>query len=448
MKKLLLSILLIPVFNAHSQPQDSTAQILEKLVSAYAGMGKFNGSVLVAREGKILLQKGYGVKNLADKSVNDEYSIYQIASITKSFTATVVLKLVELKKLSLADKLSKYYSGFPNGDSITIEHLLRHTSGLHNYTETDTTILETDEKRMIPFLKSLHPDFAPGAKMRYSNSGYVLLGFIIQKASGMTYWKAVRQYIFEPLKMNSSGFDFAHLIKKEKATGYAGATEPAIITDSTVPSAAGAIYSTVSDLYNFHRGLQSFKIVSKPIMEKAYQPTPGYKYGFGWTIDSLYGRRIISHSGSITGFGSNFARVPEDDICIVLLSNHSGSTFDVMNITGKLLAVLYNEPYSIPVKRPVVRLSEDQLKKYTGSYELKEFNLTIEISIYNGGLIAQPSRDGQPGNTSVMIAQDEKRFYDERDNETEVNFVIDESGKVTGFNLIQRGTPRFVTKIK
>ena len=297
-------------------------------------------------------------------------------------------------------------------------------------------------------MQSLRPDFAPGAKMRYSNSGYVILGFIIQKASGMSYWKAVRKYIFEPLKMNSSGFDFAHLAKKEKATGYAGAEEAAIITDSTVPSAAGAIYSTVSDLYNFHRGLQSFSIVSKDIMEKAYHPTPGYKYGFGWTIDSLHGRRIISHSGSITGFGSNFARVIEDDICIVLLSNHSGSTFDVMNITGKLLAILYNQAYSIPVKRPVVRLNEDQLKKYVGSYELKEFNLKIEIDIYNGGLVAQPSRDGQPGPTSILIAVDEKRFYDERDNETEANFITDASGKVTGFNLVQRGTPRFVTKIK
>lgn len=275
MKQLFLSILLIPAFIAHSQAQDSTAQILDKLVSAYAGLGKFNGSVLVAREGKILLQKGYGVKNLVDRSVNDEYSIYQVASITKSFTATVILKLVELKKLSLSDKLSKYYNEFPHGDSITIEHLLRHTSGVHNFTETDTSILETDEKRMIPFLRSLRPDFAPGAKMRYSNSGYVLLGYIIQKASGMAYWKAVRQYIFEPLKMNNSGFDFAHLVKKEKATGYATAQDPAIITDSTVPSAAGAIYSTVSDLYNFHRGLQSFSIVPKAIMKGLINPFPG-----------------------------------------------------------------------------------------------------------------------------------------------------------------------------
>ena len=140
---------------------------------------------------------------------------------------------------------------------------------------------------MIPFLQSLRPDFAPGAKMRYSNSGYVILGFIIQKASGMSYWKAVRKYIFEPLKMNSSGFDFAHLAKKEKATGYAGAEEAAIITDSTVPSAAGAIYSTVSDLYNFHR--VHHKTVFHPLRSKwkwvradrratVALPTRRYKY--------------------------------------------------------------------------------------------------------------------------------------------------------------------------
>jgi CubicO group peptidase (beta-lactamase class C family) len=451
MKRTLLIALVLMLCKA-SPAQDSISQKLDELITAYADLGRFNGSVLVAQHGSILLQKGYGVKSADDKMMNDANAIYQIASITKQFTATVILKLVEMHKMSLRDKLSMYYSGFPYGDSITIENLLTHTSGLRSFTDEDTIISETDEQRIVPYLKTLKPDFAPGTNWHYINSGYVMLGYIIQKVSGMSYWQAVRKFIFEPLQMNHSGFDFTHLSGNDKATGYDVLNdtlkERSVITDSTVSFAAGSIYSTVRDMYKWYLGLQAYKIVNKELMDQAYMPCSLHNYGYGWQIDSVYGKKMVSHSGSIPGFGSNFARIPEDDICIVLLSNKSNSTSDVMHITDQLLAISYHKPYTVPVKRTKIALSKDVLKRYTGSYEIADMHLTVDVTVGDGILIAQPYRDGHPGPTSLLIPMGETHFYDQHDEDLEVTFDIDNSGKVNGMKILQAGITKYATKIK
>ncbi|WP_170971189.1 serine hydrolase domain-containing protein [Ilyomonas limi] len=454
MKKLLAGALLL-IYTQLLHAQDSTTQKLDALITVYANLGRFNGSALVAAHGKILLQKGYGLKNADSKSMNDANTVFQIASITKTFTSTVVLKLVEEHKLSLDDKLSKFYSGFPNGDTITIQELLSHTSGLHNFTEEDTTINETDEQRMIPYLKTLKPDFAPGTNWSYSNSGYVVLGYIIQKVSGMSYWQAVRKYIFEPLHMNNSGFDFTHLKSADKAIGYDvlndSVQQQSTITDSTVPFGAGAIYSTVTDMYNWNEGLKSYKIVHEGLMQQAYTPCALHNYGFGWQIDSIYGRKMLSHSGAISGFGSNFARIPGDDVCIVLLSNISGSagsTFNVTHLTDKLLAILYHKAYTIPKKKTPVAVNKDVLKNYTGTYTIDEMNLRIDVTVGDDILIAQPYRDGHPGPTSFLHPLNNTQFYDERDDDLEVTLDVDATGKPNGMKILQAGITRYAKKIK
>ena len=432
--------------------QDTISKKLDELVGAYAKLDKFNGSVLVARNGKILLEKGYGIKSAADKSINNANTKFQIASVTKQFTSTVILKLVEHHKMSLNDKLSLYYDDFPKGDSITIEQLLTHTSGVRNFTEEDSSINTADELGTMQYLKTLKPDFAPGTNWHYSNSGYVILSYIIQKVSGMSYWEAIRKYIFAPLKMNNSGFDFTHLISSDKAIGYDvlndSARQVAAITDSTGPFGAGSIYSTVQDMYQWHLGLQANKIVNKNWMDKAYTPCALHNYGYGWQIDSVYGKKMVSHSGSISGFGSNFARIPEDDICVVLFSNKSGSTAEVMYITDKLLAVLYHQPYTIPVKLIPIAIAQEVLKKYIGTYTIDEINLTVDVTAGDGILIAQPKRDRHPGPTSLLHALSNVYFYDEHDEDVKVTIDVDATGKVMGMKIFQKGVTKYANKIR
>ncbi len=304
---------------------------LDALIDAYAKLYKFNGSALVAKNGIILLNKGYGYRNATDKVANNEQTIFQLGSVTKQFTSAVILKLQEEKKLSVSDKLSKYFPGYPKGDSITIEQLLTHTSGIYNYTNDEKFMANevtkpANREMMMALFRDKPLDFSPGTSWSYSNSGYSLLGYIIEAVTKKPYEQAVRKYIFTPLKMTHSGFDFTHLKSSEKAIGYFKLNdkekEEAPIVDSSVSFSAGAIYSTAGDLYLWHKALEKNTILSREQQEKAYTPVKN-RYGYGWSIDSIEGKRRVSHGGGIHGFITNIARVPEDDICIVLLSNGS-----------------------------------------------------------------------------------------------------------------------------
>ncbi|WP_051189631.1 serine hydrolase [Daejeonella oryzae] len=446
MKKLII-LLFLTGFTSMLYAQQKE-QKLKELFEAYAKLYKFNGSVLIAQNGKVLLNQGYGFKSISDSIPNDANTIYQIGSVTKQFTAAAILKLQEEKKLNVQDKISKYFPDFPKGDSITIEHLLTHTSGIFNYTN-DPVFMQSQavkpitEEKMIALFKNKPLNFAPGSKMSYSNSGYMLLGYIIQKLSKKPYEQAIREIIFNPLNMNSSGFDFTHFNNKDKATGYFSISQngniPATIVDSTVSYAAGAIYSTTADLYKWHKGLMSNEIVSKNSIDKAYTPYLN-KYGYGWGIDSIYGKRLISHGGGIFGFTSNVARVTEDDIFIVMLNNFGNSNLG--HITKDGLAILYEKPYKLPEAKKEISLSTDILKNYPGVYELSpEFSITITLE--NGSLFGQPTSQQK----SQLFAQKENLFF-LKVVDAEIEFKKDDNGKVKELILIQGGRNTVGKKVK
>ena len=424
--------------------QDSSAIKINDLLTAYTKLSRFNGTALVARQDKIIFEKGYGLSNAEHQTSNNPHTIFQIASITKQFTATVILKLVEQKKMALTDKLSKYYPDFPKGEDITIENLLTHISGIFDYTHEDTVTHLDSEQKMMSFLKKKQLDFTPGTDWSYSNSGYSILGFIIQKVSGITYEQAVRKYIFKPLQMNSSGFDFEHLVNKEKATGYTVYSDSiktaAPYSDSAIVFAAGSIYSTVEDLYKWHEGLQHYRIVGKMLMEKAYTPFKK-NYGYGWIIDSVAERRMLYHSGGISGFSSNIARIPEDGVCIVLLNNKEGREMET--ITRKIIDILYNKPYTLPGKKKAVTLSLSMLEKYTGTYQLESPRLVIEISIDNGNLVAHAVN----GPTFPLFAEKENLFFIQ-DDQAEIAFIPGADSRVEKIELYQNGQKNPGRKIK
>lgn len=421
---------------------------LDELMNAYAKSSRFNGSALVAKNGTILLNKGYGYRNAADKVTNNEQTIFQLGSITKQFTSTVILKLQEEKKLSVYDKLSKYFPAYPKGDSITIEQLMTHTSGIYSYTNdrdfmANEVTKPTNREAIMAMFISKPLDFSPGTSWNYSNSGYSLLGYIIEIVTKQPYEQAVRKYIFTPLRMTHSGFDFAHLKNKQKATGYFELNDKETITapvvDSTVSYSAGAIYSTTGDLYLWHKALQKHNILSKAQQEKAYTPVKN-KYGYGWGIDSIEGKRKVSHGGGIHGFTTSIARVPEDDICIVLLSNASDPTLG--EITKSIFAILYGKEYELPKERIAIKLPEQKLKEYEGEYEINK-DLHVMLSVKDGELVAAPT--GQK--TDIIYAEKEDFFF-VKTQDIQLEFTRNDKKEIDGFILHQNGAKIPCKKIK
>ncbi len=445
MKHLLIITFIVSSTLLYGQTKEEK---LQQLFEAYSNTNKFNGTVLISRSGKLLLNKGYGFKSVKDSVMNTPATIFQIGSLTKQFTATAILKLQEDGKLKVQDKLSKYFPGYPKGDSITIEHLLTHTSGIYNYTN-DPVFMQTKavkpiiQDSMLALFRNKPLKSSPGSKFSYSNSNYMLLGYIIEKTSKKPYEQYVSEIIFKPLKMSSSGFDFAHSTNPHKAQGYeiiAGQeSKEAPVVDSSVSYAAGAIYSTTNDLYQWHKGLQSEKVIRKTSIEKAWTPYKN-KYGYGWSIDTLNGKKITSHGGGIFGFNAHMVSVPQDDILIVLLNNTSNP--NLKKISDDALAILYDKPYTSPEVRKEAFLSPDALSKYIGVYELAP-QFTITVFLEDGKLFGQAT-----GQQKAQLFPQKEDYFFLKIVDAQIEFTKDESGKVTSLTLLQGGQKTKGDKVK
>lgn len=416
----------------------SVEQKIDELLTAYASQNKLNGSVLVAQKGKIIYEKGFGYRNAETKTPNDVNSIFQIGSITKQITAAVIMQLQQEGKLSVQDKLSKYFSGFANGDKITIENLLTHTSGIYNYTN-DTVIMKNDITRhysqaeMMKLFKNYPADFEPGSKWNYSNTAYSILGYIIEKVEKKPYEKVVRERIFQPLGMLNSGFDFTNLSSPTKTKGYFSlnpAPLPAPIVDSTIAFSAGAIYSTIGDLYKWDRAIYTNKILKPESWKSVFTP---YKnnYGYGWAIDTMYGRQITSHSGGIHGYSSHILRFPQDETVVIAFDNTSSNALGT--ISKNVAAILFNQPYKVPAERKEIKVDSATLKQYVGEYELAP-GFTITISFEGNGLKAHPTGQG-----IFDLYAEKENFFFLKVVDAQVEFVKEANGVITKMILYQNG---------
>jgi len=394
------------------QPLPPAYEKIDDMMQAYVSLYQFNGTVLVYEKGKIILHKGYGLKNATDSEANDRNTIFQLGSVTKQFTAAVILKLEAQGKLKLSDKINNYFPTLAHSDKITIEHLLTHTSGIYNYTNDSKfmngeAVKPASKEKIINLFKDKPLDFEPDTKFSYSNSGYSLLGYIIEDVSGKKYEQVVRELILQPLKMNHSGFDFVGLKDKDKATGYLTYNEklklPAVLVDSSVSFSAGSMYSTARDLLIWHKSLMKNEVLNAAEQDRAYTP---YKsnYGYGWLIDSIFGKRRIAHGGGIFGFLSSFVRVPQNDLCIVLLCNSNSARLE--SIHPKILAILLEQPYELPRERKEIEVPESVLKQYEGEYELAADRKLI-VTLENGRLMLQST--GQPKRQA--FAESENSFF-------------------------------------
>ena len=284
----------------------------------------FNGSVLIAKDGKIIFEKGYGMADAEKKIPNTKDTTYTIFSVTKQFTATAIMMLEERGLLSLNDPVSKYIPDFKNGDKITIHHLLSMTSGIGDY------LYKKDDrpftvKELITKVKEQPIEFEAGTKYEYSNSNYQILGYIIEKVSGLEYGDFLKQNIFLPLGMNDTQYDPSDKDRKNKANGYIFIGKENSIKGTPISISAcystGGMYSSVEDLFKWDKALYSEKLVKKGTIEKMFKPNLE-NYGYGWRISSVY-KNCVFHSGGFPtkGYMAQIERYLDSKTTLILLTN-------------------------------------------------------------------------------------------------------------------------------
>ena len=360
-------ILFLVLISNISFAQTKVEQI-EELLNTYEAYGKFNGSVLVSEQAKVIYKKGFGMANMEWDIPNKPNTKHRLGSITKQFTAMLILQLVAEGKLDLQAPITAYLPDYPkaSGDLITIHHLLTHTSGIPNYTAFPKFMQDESRNPYSPedFVKKFDEkalDFTPGDKFSYSNSGYFLLGVIAEKLSGKSYEQLLHEKIFTPLKMNDTGFDNHGDILKNRATGYEKQGKNYVNSqyiDMTIPYAAGSMYSSVEDLYLWDQALYTTTLLPKKYMTMYFEPyIPAFgsaQYAYGWGVgyekigsstDSIY---AIGHGGGINGFNTNISRTTSNKSMIVLLNNTGGAPLNEM--TRAIRGIMHNTAYDMPKK--------------------------------------------------------------------------------------------------
>jgi len=425
MKKICLMLLII-CFTFQVVAKSNSKQFDALLNDLFEKEGP-GGVALVVKGGKIIYRKSFGFANLELGVKMKPENVFRIGSITKQFTASAIMQLVEQGKIHLDDDITKYIEDYPtHGYTITIENLLTHTSGIKSYTDLKKWTSEVRKQKftpleMIDYFKSEPMDFAPGEKFKYDNSGYFLLGYIIEKASGQTYAEYIKTHIFKPLGMNDSYYGGNSPIIKNRAAGYNKVDENFVndeFLSMTQPYAAGSLLSTVDDLSTWYAAVMSDKVISKASRDKAqtaFTLNDGSHtdYGFGWSIGNIQGSPMISHNGGINGFLSASNYLPQENIFVTVLSNcmchYPGE------VAAKMAAIAIGKPF----EWKQISLTEDELQTYVAVYS-SESNGDRIITFDDGKLYSM--RTGGSKNELLPYAKD-KFFFD--DDTASLEFLRD-----------------------
>jgi CubicO group peptidase (beta-lactamase class C family) len=411
-------ILWLPAITpAAPPPPEALASRVEEYMDARVRRDRFSGTILIARDGKVLFCQGYGLANREHSVPCTPQTKYRLGSITKQFTAMAVLILQEQGKLSASDPVKKHFPQAPKAwDGITIHHLLTHTSGIPNYTSFPDFLRTLPDRvtlsALIGKFKDKPLEFRPGEKFRYSNSGYIVLGQVIESASGTSYPTFLKRAILDPLGMHDTGYDNAIPILEHRASGYARRLGLVITNadyvDMSIPHAAGALYSTVEDLLTWDRAIAAGKLVSRKSLDTMFTPFKD-NYAYGWLVDRKFNRPRQAHGGGIMGFVTTIQRYPSEQLLVVALSNLEGSP--VGAIGNDLAAIALGEPYIVPREPKVVAVDPRLYDTYAGHYEaeLPEGGGKQEIAVTRQGdrLMVQPK-----GRAKVeVVPEASTRFY-------------------------------------
>jgi CubicO group peptidase (beta-lactamase class C family) len=363
--------------DASNEPAGSHAAKIDEVVTAFHDAGQFNGSVLVAEAGEVIYENGVGWANIEWEVPNTPDSKHRIGSVTKQFTSAIILQLVEEGEIELDAPIATYLPGYPaeQGSKVTVHHLLNHTSGIPSYTGLPDFIQEQGRDpftpdELIEVFWDMPLEFEPGTAWAYNNSGYFILGRIIENVTGDEYDDVLRERILEPFGLDDSGYDHNGEIQPHEASGYRHTMtgfEHASYLDSSLPYAAGMMYSTVRDLYRWDRALADGAKPFQSMETKELWYTPGLEdYAYGWSVrDEQIGDggptvRVIQHGGGINGFNTAYLRYPDQQNMIAVIDNTEGNPGA---IAAQLARVLYDQPTEAPkpeISRVIAATIEEQ----------------------------------------------------------------------------------------
>jgi len=432
------------LFLATSCPAQDAAR-MDEVVQTYVRDNTFMGAVLVARGSDVILSKGYGSANLEWNIPNTPATKFRLGSITKQFTAASILLLEERGKLKLDDPIKKYVPDAPAAwDAITIFNLLTHTSGIPNFTGLpeykSLQLVDTPVVKTIATVRDKPLDFVPGEKMSYSNSGYIVLGYVIERITGGSYEKFVTDNIFTPLGMKDSGYDSNTAIIPRRAAGYTPSPTGRVnagFVHMSIPYAAGALYSTSEDLLRWEQGLFGGKLISAASLAKMTTPFKS-DYALGVMVQTAGGRKVVQHGGGIERFNTFLAYYPDDKLTVAVLANLNGQAPD--QIAAKLATLAHGGVVQTTAERKEIALPVTTLSKYVGTYELAP-GVNMMVRLAGDQLTTQLT--GQP--QLPMFAESETKFF-LRVVDAQVEFFTDATGAVTHAVMYQNGRERKVPR--
>jgi CubicO group peptidase (beta-lactamase class C family) len=441
---LLLAVAVALAAPAHAKPQaeappDPLAKTLDTMLTGLYAKDAPGAAVIAVLDGRTVLRKAYGMADLELGVPLEPDMVFRIGSMTKQFTAVAILMLVEEGKVAVSDPITKFLPDYPTGGkTITVEHLLTHTSGIKSYTDMDDFLANIRKdytvKELIDHFKSQPMEFDPGDKYKYDNSGYFLLGAIIEKASGMGYEAFLKKRIFDVVGMPQTSLESTSRITPRRARGYAKTGEVWTNADwmsMTQPYAAGAIVSTVDDLAKWDAALYTGSLLRPETVQQAFTPHrmkdgKTIEYGYGWQPGQWEGFTVLQHGGGINGFVSMGIRMPERKVYVAVLSNRAAEPFP-FPVAQRLATYLVGKPWG--PKR--VAVEETKLRDYVGVYKADE-KLNWTVTLADGRLYIQPSGGEK---TEVFPMAEAEFFYEGLLDR--LRFERDAGGKVTA--LVRQG---------
>ena len=409
-----LILCLVP-FCVSAQTQKPASDLvvrMQQIIANYVDDKSFMGTVLVVKDGHTLIDQGYGSADLEWSIPNSPSTKFRLGSITKQFTAVSILFLQERGKLNIDDPVSKYIPDAPAAWSkITVYNVLTHTSGIPSFTGfsdyRSTEWKDTNPAELVARFRDKPLDFEPGTKFNYSNSGYILLGYLIEKISGQKYGDFLQQNIFTPLGMKDTGIDSNAAILPQRAQGYRrsphGIEHDGYIS-MTIPFSAGALYSTTGDLLRWEEGLFGGKVLKPESLTRMTTPFKS-DYGFGVFIRHADGHRLITHGGGIEGFNTSLNYYPDDKLTVIVLGNLTGGAPDqIASYIGK---VALGQSVTLTSERKEVILSAATLPDYAGTYRVADLEADLIIAVSGPRLSAKLGKQ----NTIDIYAESQDNFF-------------------------------------